>query len=74
MLKRSSGQPSSFISIRTTLNRWLCSLNFSLPWRSRGVDMSRRTNIVAKKKRKERERERNIGCIRNVLEQGAVKK
>jgi hypothetical protein len=36
--------------------------------------MSKRTNIVAKKKRKERGRERNIGCIRNVLEQGAVKK
>jgi len=50
------------------LNRWLCSLNFSLPWRSRGVDMSKRTNMVAKKKRKERERERSIGCIRNVLE------
>jgi hypothetical protein len=34
--------------------------------------MAKKKNIVAKKKRKERKR--NIGCIRNVLEQGAVKK
>ncbi|KAL9392195.1 hypothetical protein Peur_016115 [Populus x canadensis] len=53
------------------LNRWLCSLNISLPWRSRGVDMAKKKNTVAKKKRKERKR--NIGCIRNVLEQGGCK-
>jgi hypothetical protein len=34
--------------------------------------MAKKKNIVAKKKRKESKR--NIGCIRNVLEQGAVKK